>query len=97
MPARRSGCVEHHSASHRLWARRPARRSSNSAAPGEVATSPPIGKNGGMVLGYTTSATTPSASRSAVRRALSQFRSASSRSRSPNGFTKLAAHRSKSS
>ena len=41
MPARRSGNSLHQSASHRLCARKPARRSSKSSADGAVATSEP--------------------------------------------------------
>ena len=51
MPARRSGASAHHSAIQRLWARSPARRYGSSSGVGVVATSPPLGKNGGTVLG----------------------------------------------
>jgi hypothetical protein len=64
----------------------PARRSSNSSGVGAGAITTPVGKNGGTVLGNTTSAATPSASRSALRRSLSQFRVRPSSWRSRNGF-----------
>ncbi len=57
----------------------------------------PDGKNGGMVFGKTTSATIPSCSSSAIRRAEFQFRSAVSATRSSYGLTYVAAHASNSS
>src|SRR5947199_88734 len=51
IPARRPGSSSHQSASHRLWARTPARRSSSSALDGGRAITAPVGKNGGTVFG----------------------------------------------
>ena len=50
------------STSQRLWARMPARRCSYSSGLGGRANSTKLGKNGGTVLGKTTSPTMPSAS-----------------------------------
>ena len=50
---------------------------------GGAVTSEPLGKNGGMVLGKTTSATMPSASSSAMRRSEFQLRSAPCRRGDP--------------
>ena len=84
MPARRPGAAAQKSASQRLWARSPSQRRARSpaSAAGGWCTSEACGKNGGMVFGKITSATTPSASSSARRRSLSQLRPASSPSRS---------------
>lgn len=93
----RPGACAQKSASQRLWARRPAQRCSYSAREGAGAISEAEGKKGGMVLGKTTSATMPSASSSARRRAEFQLRSAVSARRSSYGLTYVAAHASKSS
>ena len=99
MPARRSGNRAHQSAIQRLWARMPASRCSNSSGRGGRANSTKLGKNGGTVLGNTTSPTMPSASRSLLRRSSSQLRtrppSASCRSR--KGLRYFARQASKSS
>lgn len=86
-PARRPGASAQKSASQRLWAWSPAQRIVYSAAVGGCAIREALGKNGGMVLGKTTSATMPSASSSARRRAEFQLRSAVSARRSSYGFT----------
>ena len=79
MPARRPGAWPQKSASHRLCACSPAHRlaRSPSVAPGGWFTRETLGKNGGIVLGKITSATTPSASISRSRRSELQLRSAS--------------------
>ena len=79
MPARRPGAWPQKSASQRLCARSPAQRRSRSpsVAPGGWCTSDTFGKNGGTVLGKTTSATTPSCPISRSRRSELQLRSAS--------------------
>ena len=74
-PARRSGLSRHSSASHRLWARAPARSSSGGVSP--VAPSPaPNGADAPEVTesasGKMTSPATPSASSSLSRRPASQ-------------------------
>ena len=99
MPARRSGKRPHQSASQRLWARMPARRCSYSSGLGGRAKRMKLGKNGGTVLGNTTSATTPSASSSEKRRSSSQLRTRppSPSCRSRNGFLYLLRQASKSS
>ena len=97
MPARWNGASAQKSASQRLCAWRPAQRSAKSAALGGGAVMAEAGKNGGTVLGNTTSPTMPSAASSRRRRALSQFWSASGPSRSPNGLTNVGAQASKSS
>ena len=74
MPARRSGNSSHQSTSHRLWARMPARRCWYSSGGGGLAKSTKLGKNGGTVLGKTTSPTMPSASCCELRISLSQLR-----------------------
>ncbi len=73
-PARRPGAWAQKSASHRLWAWIPAQRRSYSASVGGSATRLPSSKNGGTVLGNSTSAVIPSASFSARRRSESQLR-----------------------
>ena len=60
------GVLAHQSTSQRLWARMPASRCSYSSGFGGRAKSTKLGKNGGTVFGNTTSATTPSASCSAM-------------------------------
>ncbi len=57
----------------------------------------PVGKNGGIVLGKRTSATTPSSSSSEIRRSSFQFRSRVPPERSLNGFEYLARQASNSS
>ena len=74
MPARRSGNSPHQSTSQRLWARMPASRWSYSSGLGGWANSTKLGKNGGTVLGKTTSPTMPSASCWPLRISLSQLR-----------------------
>ena len=86
MPARRSGYSATKSASQRLCARMPARRAGNSSGVGGPAITAPVGKNGGTVLGKTTSAAEPSASISSQRRSLSQLRTRRCPWRSENGF-----------
>jgi hypothetical protein len=56
-----------------------------------------LGKNGGTVLGYTTSATMPSASCCELRISLSQLRSRRWSPRSRKGFLYFPRHASKSS
>ncbi len=73
-PKRRPGAASQKSLSHRLWAWRPAqRRSYSSRVRGPGAASSPFGKNGGVVLGNTTSATMPSLSSASKRLFESQF------------------------
>lgn len=86
-PARRPGASAQNSASQRLCARSPAQRCSNSSRVGAGAIREAEGKNGGMVLGKTTSATIPSVSSSRNRRPEFQLRSAVSASRSSYGLT----------
>ena len=99
MPARRSGKRPHQSASQRLCARIPASRCSYSSGLGGRAKRMKLGKNGGTVLGNTTSATTPSDSSSEKRRSSSQLRTRppSPSWRSRNGFLYLLRQASKSS
>ena len=87
MPARRPGASWQKSTIQRLCAFSPAHRRSYSSGDGCGATRFPDGKNGGMVLGNSTSATTPSASSSAIRRLLLKLRSKSEPCRSSNGLT----------
>jgi len=77
MPARRPGAAAQKSASQRLCACSPAQRRSMSAVvtAGGWAVSEAFGKNGGTVLGKTTSPTMPSASCWELRISLSQLRS----------------------
>ena len=97
MPARRSGKRPHQSASHRLWARMPARRAGNCSSVGGRAKRMKLGKNGGTVLGNTTSPTMPSASRSPLRFSSSQLRMRPPSWRSRKGFLYFSRQASNSS
>ena len=99
IPARRSGHSATKSTSHRLWARMPARRCRySSPSRGGGAKSTKLGKNGGIVFGKSTSATTPSDSMSDHLRSESQLRTRSLVSlRSRKGFLYFPRQASKSS